>query len=61
VILDTPFLKHNLKVTMKLTKKENQSHSLEKTLGKRDKDGLQVLAGHPVQRYNITMTKGGFT
>ena len=46
---------------MKLTKEENQSHCLEKTLGKKDKDRLQVLAGHPVQSYKTTMTKAGFT
>lgn len=60
VILNAPFLKHNLRVTMKLTKEENQSHCLEKTLGNKDKDGLHVLAGHPVQRCKTTMTKVSF-
>lgn len=44
VNLNAPFLKHNIRMTMKLTKEQNQAHCLKKKiiLGKKKK---KVLAG----------------
>lgn len=45
---------------MKLTQK-NQPHFLEKkTSWKKYEGGLQVLSGHPVQRYKTIVTKVSF-
>lgn len=57
VNLNASFLKHNLRVTMKLTDEENQSHCLEKPLRKKDIKGLQVLEGDPLKGSEITMNK----